>query len=299
MTEPTTAPFVSIIIPVFNDVERLALCLAALEAQTYPADRYEVVVVDNGSAASPASATAGYPHTRYFVETRKGSYEARNRGLSEAKGEFIGFTDSDCIPSPDWIERGVDAIARTPNAGLIAGHIDVFFRDPARPTPTELFESLYAFPQPMYVAESRYGVTANVFTRRAVLDAVGAFDASLQSGGDREWGNRVDAAGYALVYAEDVRVAHPARHALPELLEKARRVITGDHAIKKNRGWRRRQFIRSIWKEFVPPVQRTLAIYRNPQLPGCRAKTSVAGVLLAVRYTRALQRLWLWLRDLT
>jgi cellulose synthase/poly-beta-1,6-N-acetylglucosamine synthase-like glycosyltransferase len=47
-----------------------------------------------------------------------------------ARGEIVAFTDSDCIPATDWIEKGVDNLLRIPNCGLVAGEIAVFFKDP-------------------------------------------------------------------------------------------------------------------------------------------------------------------------
>lgn len=94
-------PFVSVVIPVFNDAERLEMCLRALEDQTYPADRYEVILVDNGSDASMEGLAAGFAGTRVAYEDRPGSYAARNKGVSLARGEVVAFTDSDCVPYRD------------------------------------------------------------------------------------------------------------------------------------------------------------------------------------------------------
>lgn len=86
-------------IPHLNDLPRLRACLAALERQTYPTDRYEVLVVDNGSDGEVAAAVAAFPHAVLAREERRSSYAARNRGLSLARGAIIAFTDSDCIPA--------------------------------------------------------------------------------------------------------------------------------------------------------------------------------------------------------
>src|SRR5262249_52917854 len=100
-------PMVSVIIPVYNDAERLPKCLAALEAQTSPSGRSEGVVIDNGSGRPAAPLLAGYTHVRASYEGRPSQYAARNRGLSLAQGEVLAFTDADCVPAPGWIERGV------------------------------------------------------------------------------------------------------------------------------------------------------------------------------------------------
>jgi glycosyltransferase involved in cell wall biosynthesis len=181
-------PFVSVIIPVFNDGERLRRCLLALGQQTYPRDRFEVVVVDNGSSEDVAAIVAGQAFVTLGHEARPGSYAARNTGLGLARGEVLAFTDSDCLPQPDWIAAGVARLAASPGCGLVAGKISVFFQDPQRPTATELYESLTAFQQHKYIERDHYGATANLFTRRDVFDVVGRFSDGLTSGGDREWG---------------------------------------------------------------------------------------------------------------
>src|SRR5689334_19778980 len=204
-------PFASVIIPVYNDGERLRTCLTALSRQTYGTDRFEVIVVDNGSKVSPAPIVSGFPFARFTTETRPGSYCARNHGLSLAKGEILAFTDADCVPRPDWLERGVSAFLREPNAGLVGGKIQVFFKDPENPTFVEVYESVRAFPQHDYIREHRYGATANMITSRAVMDRVGRFNDALKSSGDKDFGNRVDKAGLKLIYADDAIVEHPAR----------------------------------------------------------------------------------------
>jgi glycosyltransferase involved in cell wall biosynthesis len=294
----SSQPFVSVIIPVFNDAVRLALCLRALDAQTYPPSRYEVIAVDNDSTAPVDGVVSQFRQARWTEERVKSSYAARNKGLALATGDVFAFTDSDCIPSADWIERGVAALENTPHCGLVAGRVALFYRDPDHPGAVELYDNLTSFPQEKYVAEGHYGVTANLFTSRAIMESVGQFDGMLQSGGDREWGRRVHGAGFALVYADDVCVAHPARYRFGDLMGKAMRVITGDYAIKRKQGWRHREFLRGTLKEFVPPVQRTLSIYSNPTIHGFWLKTQVVAVMYAERYVRAFQRTRLLLRDL-
>lgn len=227
-------PSVTVIVPVFNDVTRLRLLLDALAAQTYPKGRLEILIVDNASTEDVQGVVRerGPPFVALH-EGRPGSYAARNRALRQAKGDVVAFTDGDCIPYPDWIERGLAALATHPEAGLVAGRIEVFPRD-RRLTWVERYEMAYAFPQDKFVAEQHFGATANVFTRRSVLDRVGPFNADLKSGGDRDWGQRVHAAGLAVVYAPDVVVRHPARRTFKEFGSKVRRVVGGIRDTKRD-----------------------------------------------------------------
>ena len=215
---------VSVIIPVFNDAERLKICLAALEAQTYPQDNYETIVVDNGSDESIENIVKQFPQTRLAYCIEPGSYAARNRGISLAEGEILAFTDSDCIPAPDWLATGVKWLLTTVNCGLLAGKIEIFFKNNDRPTAVELYDSATFFNQQQYIEEQNYGATANLFTYSSVFDRVGLFNSQLKSGGDKEWGQRVFDRGYSLIYVEETRIAHPARYSFGQMYRKIARV---------------------------------------------------------------------------
>jgi glycosyltransferase involved in cell wall biosynthesis len=208
-------PFVSVIVPVYNDEERLPLCLEALEHQTYPPGRYEVVVVDNASPRPVAPLLARFDHAIAEYEARPGSYAARNRGIAAARGEVLAFTDADCLPSEGWLAAGVDAL-RCSDASLAGGPIEVFPARPSQPNPVELYEMLCAF-----TAEENVGAgftsTANLFTRRSVMDEIGMFDASLKSWGDVLWTSRAVNAGYRIAFCRGANVRHPARRTLRAL----------------------------------------------------------------------------------
>ena len=100
-------PFVTVIVPLYNDSELLRYCLSSLCLQTYPQERYEVIVVDNGSDENIQPLIKEFSDIKFFKEERPGSYSARNSGILHANGEILAFTDSDCNPSRDWIEKGV------------------------------------------------------------------------------------------------------------------------------------------------------------------------------------------------
>lgn len=219
--------FVSVIIPVYNDAERLEKCLAALEKQTYPQDLYEVIVVDNASTKSIVEIINKYQQASATYEAQPGSYAARNRGISLAKGEILAFTDSDCIPAPDWIKKGVLALQNSPDCGIIGGRIELFFRDPSQLTAVELYEDLTAFPQKRHIERSNFTPTANLFTYKMLFEEVGNFNHKLKSNGDREWCQNVHRLGYGIKYAETVIVSHPARYSFKQIYRRYLRMAGG------------------------------------------------------------------------
>ncbi|MEQ9355987.1 glycosyltransferase [Coleofasciculus chthonoplastes] len=291
--ESHSHPFVSVIIPVYNDAERLKLCLEALENQTYPKTGYEVIVVDNASdeAADIKGVVAQFGQAIAAYESTPGSYAARNKGISLAKGEVIAFTDADCIPESDWIEKGVEHLLDVPNCGLVAGKIEIFFKDSTRLTTVELYESLMALPQQEFLENHRYGATANVFTWRNVIKDVGAFDASLKSSGDVEWGQRVHSYGYQQVYAEDTCVAHPARYSFQQLYKRTLRHIGGTYDLQMRRYSSslkmNQMFMSSLFFNLTPPLQFALTVFRDPIIKNWNHKFKISLVMFFVRYVSA------------
>jgi glycosyltransferase involved in cell wall biosynthesis len=218
--------FVSIIIPTYKDWIRLRLCLLALQQQTYPANCFEVIVVNNepSDLLPPDLQLAG--NVVLLAEEKPGSYAARNTGLRVAKGSVIGFTDSDCVPDKDWIRNAVEFFSKHRNCLRIAGRIKLFSKA-VKLTKAEAYEMVYAFNQKSYVSNAGTSVTANMFVQKHIFDAVGFFNEKLMSGGDFSWGVNANDAGYSIAYAENIVVAHPARYSVAELVTKEKRVGGG------------------------------------------------------------------------
>lgn len=280
--ELATTPYVSVIIPVYNDLDRLRCCLTALEAQTYAPDRYEVIVVDNGSREPVADALGEFPHARCVLEARPGSWPTRNAGIAAAKGEVVAFTDSDCVPRVSWIERGVARLMERDRIGLVAGQIDLMYRDPSAPTSYELYERLSAFRQEENVRLQSFGSTSNLFTHRRVLEHVGPFNADLQSGGDVEWGERVAEAGYELVYAADAVIGHPARGSLTALMARRRRDVGGGMHLRQLQQQSGGPTPRTFWGAKL--LQELTTIWKEPTLSGTTQRVRLVGVAMLLRW---------------
>lgn len=298
--EPTLEPmqpFVSVVIPVFNDADSLQLCLRALEQQTYPRANYEVIVVDNGSDRAEAvqAAVAECGQAIVAQEAQPGSYAARNKGISLAKGAIIAFTDADCIPAPNWLERGVAHLQNHPDCGLLVGRINIFFQNPDRLTLVEQYEKVMAFQQKEHLELYNYGSTANVFTFKQVIDRVGVFDASLKSNGDFEWGRRIHAHGYRQLYADDVCIDHPARHSFAQLYKRTVRLAGGIYDAQIQRCGtavqRNKLFVRSVLEDLATPLLSVADIFFDPKLDTFDQKINIYLINSFVRYVRAAEKI--------
>ncbi len=218
--EPTAAPRISVLIPVYKDWAQLRLCLDALALQEWPAEDFEVIAINNDAAAAPEGFAP--PWLRLLHAPQGHSYAARNAGLLRSRGTVLAFTDADCRPDPGWLAAGWAALQQ-PGAALAGGRVRIAVE--RRNLATD-FDQTFAFRQSDNV-KGGTSVTANLFVQRAVFEAVGPFNAGMQSGGDFEFCRRAGAAGFKLVYAEPAVVWHPARDSLSALFRKNRRVAGG------------------------------------------------------------------------
>jgi len=133
----------SVIVPAYNAERTIKDCIESLLNQDYK-DKYEVIVVDDGSTDDTAQIMAKYPTVKFIKQSNAGPAAARNRGASEANGEIILFTDSDCVPERDWIRMmlepfhenkdvvGVKGIYRTKQRELTARFVQMEYEDKYR-----------------------------------------------------------------------------------------------------------------------------------------------------------------------
>jgi glycosyltransferase involved in cell wall biosynthesis len=222
MAEPT----VSVIIPAWNSAECIRSCLDAVIAQDLGEDQIEIIVVDNGSSDATPDLVRSYPSVVLLSEPEPGSYRARNRGLERARGHYVAFTDSDCIPASDWLSTGLAAARRAPAAGVIAGRIRLDASEAGGSRTCRLFESRFAFNQASNV-KAGTAVTANWLSPRALLVEEGGFNAELKSGGDVALSRRLRAKGLEIVYVPEMVVSHAIRSRFGELVAKRRRTTGG------------------------------------------------------------------------
>jgi len=249
-------PFLSVIVPVWNGAAQIGSCLEALADQTYPSDRFEILVVDNGSTDQTAEAVCHFPQVILLKELTQGSYSARNRGLATARGEFVAFTDADCIPSKDWLDCGVRALLGADNVGIVGGRIELFGNEGDSPT-CRAFEEMFSLNQAHYI-RSGHCTTANWMSRLGLIRELGGFNSSLRSGGDVELSGRIAAAGFALTYVECMVVRHPMRGNVADLVRKNRRLV-GGHWTMRATVSRRLRYVASLGRQLLQSWRRAWA----------------------------------------
>jgi glycosyltransferase involved in cell wall biosynthesis len=199
---------ISVIVPFHNSETWLEACIQALLNQTYVEGRSEYIFIDNNSTDGSAAIVRRYPAVQLWSEPKRGSYAARNRGLREASGEIIAFTDSDCVPRPDWLDQ-IARSMRDPGVELVLGRREY----PAGSRAMQLLAG-YDSEKVRHIfsgcpREQYYGYTNNMAVRKSLLDAMGPF-LEIQRGADTIFVKQaVNRYGCGILrYAPDVRVIH-------------------------------------------------------------------------------------------
>ncbi len=278
-----TPPYVSVVVPHYNDLVALDHCLTTLLTQTYPRDRYEIIVADNASPQgrdAVAQVIAG--RAALVVVEEKGAGPARNGGVAISKGEILAFTDSDCKAEPQWLVEGVAGLSEY---DFVGGRVRVLVDDPKHMTPTEAFERVFAFDFKSYIIRKGFTGSGNLFCSRALFDKVGGFRVGVSE--DVEWSHRARSFGFTLGYAPAAIVGHPARKSWSELWRKWRRMNDEGWGLAKDR-----RNGRIIW------LLRTLAlpasalvhsprVLLSPELDTLGQKLAALGILYRLRVTRA------------
>lgn len=114
---------VSIVIPVYNEADRLEACLLAIGRQTMKP--YEVIVVDNNSTDSTAQIAANFDFVCLMTEKKQGVTHARTRGFDAARGDIIGRIDADTLIPVDWVTQ-VQHLFADPELSAVSGSADYY-----------------------------------------------------------------------------------------------------------------------------------------------------------------------------
>jgi GT2 family glycosyltransferase len=204
----------SVVIPSRNRQKALESCLDALAVQTLPPGSFEVIVVDDGSepplALDPARWAAKF-HLKLLRQQNTGPAGARNRGVAEARGEFLAFTDDDCLPTPTWLEKLVAALREHPEA-LVGGSTFNGLKDDLFAETSQLIVEMVYQHFNRDPANAYFFASNNMACRKRDFLEAGGFDLSFRiASEDREFCDRWRMRGRRLLWIRDAVIEH--RHA--------------------------------------------------------------------------------------
>lgn len=282
-TAPASTPRISVVVPHYNDLERLDRCLAALVSQTIARDDYEIIVADNISPCGmPAVEAVVAGRARIVTATTPGAGPARNAGAEVAHGAILAFTDSDCVPEPQWLEKGVAALGR--EGDFIGGGMKVLVPFDRPMSGAEAFETVFAFDNARYVRQLHFTVTANLICPRDLFFKVGPFRTAVSE--DNEWCWRAREMGFSIGYAGDALVGHPARANWTQLKGKWQRICAERYALIRQRGGGSLRWIGKTWLELPAIPVHAIRVLTDNRLPGIRARLAALGTLVCIRLWR-------------
>jgi GT2 family glycosyltransferase len=226
-TTITDQPDIAVIIPHYNDVDRLERCLTELMKNEVGAA--EILVVDNNSPNPPDRLHAQFPTVRFLSEPEKGAGPARNKGVANSTAELLIFIDADCVPDHSWL-----TVARqvAHKADLIGGRVDVFDETPPPRNGAEAFEKVFAFNFKRYIEVQGVTGAGNLITTRKVFEDVGGFRTTVSE--DNDWSLRATGKGYQLIYVDELIVSHPSRQNWQALRTKWRRLTQENFALRQS-----------------------------------------------------------------
>ena len=279
-------PDVSIIIPHLNQPALLRKCLLCLQEQSFDMRRAEIIVIDNGSHEVPADVIRAFPNVVLASESEAGPGPARNRGVALSRAPILAFTDSDCLPDRGWVAAILARFTAEPDLAIIGGDLRIVIPSPDTPTMAEAFELLYGFRQRLNITRHRFSATANMATRRAVLDAVGPFG-GLQLSEDRDWGQRAARMGYRTEFAPEALVRHPARRTMAALHAQWGRHVS--HFYRESTADRcgRVKWTLTIPLMVLSPLAEIPNVLRSNRISGLRTRILAFAGLVNVRVFRA------------
>ena len=205
----------SIIIPTYNRPEKLLSLLRTLVLLNYPRDRFEVIVVDDGSERKPDEVVAAFMNDLNIVllsAAHGGPARARQTGIDVARGKFLAFTDDDCAPRPDWLSNLEAVFTRSPDTAVGGQTINALDDNPYSSASQLLITYLYycfnTDPE-----RASYFATNNLTFPAEHFRSIGGLDLtwSISGGEDRDLCERWVRHGYRMRYVPEVVIYHAHR----------------------------------------------------------------------------------------
>ncbi|MDY6824153.1 MAG: glycosyltransferase [Thermodesulfobacteriota bacterium] len=187
----------SVIIPAKNEEKNIPACLEGVKNQTLAPLEY--IVVDNGSTDKTVEIAGSYG-AKVVVIPDVSVGELRNRGAAEARGEVLAFLDADCVPEGSWLDIGcqnlLDESVGAVGSSVLASNSGSWI------------EEAWFFNIKNESGKVKYIGSANLILKKALFDAIGGFNAQLQTGEDRDLSWKIQERGMRTVCDERIKVKH-------------------------------------------------------------------------------------------
>ena len=212
MTGGDDSILISVVIPSFDRSMQLARCLEALASQSLARERFEVLVVDDGSPRPPYAVVDAFGSrlaVRMIRQAKAGPAAARNAGVNAARGTYVAFLDDDCVPHADWLVSYECCLREHPHALLGGPVTNALPHVPFSTASQMLVQFLYEY-YGNGENRLRFFVTANMLVPRAGFIAIGEFDRAfpIAAAEDRDLCERWLESARRMIFCPAAVVAH-------------------------------------------------------------------------------------------
>lgn len=201
----------TVVVPTYNRKDKLRQCIESLLLQDYPRTQYEIIIVDDGSSDATKglveSFLNGNSNLRFLSQLHRGPAAARNLGIKEARGKYVGFTDNDCIVDQGWISQMAQAFMVNKNILAVGGLTKIDLSN-IKAAVSQCLSDGAILTEINGSPETIFFPTCNVSIKKESLN--GGFDESfpLPAGEDLEFFWRLYKAGKRFVYAPAIQIFH-------------------------------------------------------------------------------------------
>lgn len=169
-------PLVSVVIPVYNAGSYIREAIESILRQTYKP--IEIIVVDDGSSDDSAEVVRTFDNIRYVYQDNGGPSKARNVGISQSRGEFIGFHDADDICLPNRFSEQMDVMLSDNKIEVVYSRIQNFL---------DVNADVPSYLKTKELMKPRMGFISSALMRKAVFKKVGLFSEDIKIGEDIDW----------------------------------------------------------------------------------------------------------------
>jgi glycosyltransferase involved in cell wall biosynthesis len=209
-------PFVTVVVPVRNEIRTIDRCLSALVDQDYPRSRVEILVVDgasdDGTPEAVRKRAAAAPHIRLLANPERHAASAMNVGVAAARGEIVARVDGHAIVSSDFLSRTVDALRRRPDVSCVSGALVTLGRTATGKAIAAAMSSVAGVGWARFRTGARrerlVDTVAFPVYRRSTLERLGSFDEELVRNQDDELNLRLTRAGGRILLLPDLRIVY-------------------------------------------------------------------------------------------
>jgi mycofactocin glycosyltransferase len=276
--QPVTLPEVSIIIPVMNRADELRRCLASLTQLTYPQEKLQIIVVDDGSSDdSPLVARQFQALLVPSGGTGRGPATARNVGVSMATGEILAFIDSDCTASKEWLGELIPAF-NNPAIAAVGGQVDGMCSESAVDRYESVMSSLSLGSRERTGSSGNdtfYLPSCNLLVRSSAFRQASGFDDNMHVGEDVDLTWRLRDKGWTICYLPAGNVLHEHRSSIRSFMSRRFDYGTSEGMLQLLHPQRRKQMV-------IPPLlAMVLMLCLAASFAGWRTLLLAAGLLVA------------------